>query len=190
MRISQYLDLPKKMYDARTKSGMSQKYIADKMGITKQSYSRYENGIAEPSIESLEIFCKEVHVTIPELLGINDPTTGYTPITHFSQWLYMLKELEDHGIDIDYDVENVTPGSMTGIYKIDQTQIGTIALVLKDLHHKLESSKITHGEYDTKINELISIYNVPISEYVDVQKQNTNKSLIDAIKTKLFETNE
>ena len=51
MRISQYLDLPKKMYDARTKSGMSQKYIADKMGITKQSYSRYENGIAEPSIE-------------------------------------------------------------------------------------------------------------------------------------------
>ena len=77
MRISQYLELPKKMHDARTKSGMSQKYIADKMGITKQSYSRYENGVAEPSIETLEVFCKEVNMTIPELLGLSVVTNHF-----------------------------------------------------------------------------------------------------------------
>ena len=73
MKISQYLDLPRKMRDARKKAGLSQKYVAEKMEITKQSYFRYEHGISEPSIENLEIFCREVHTTIPELLGIIDP---------------------------------------------------------------------------------------------------------------------
>ena len=96
MRISQYLDLPKKMYNARINAGLSQKYVAEKMEITKQSYSRYENGISEPSIENLEIFCKEVHTTLPELLGIKDPVTEKEPIVSFSEWIYTLKQLEDY----------------------------------------------------------------------------------------------
>lgn len=182
MRISQYLDLPKKMYDARTKSGMSQKYIADKMGITKQSYSRYENGIAEPSIESLEIFCKEVHMTISELLGIMDPLTGREPITTFSDWIYVLNELENHGITIKYDVEDVRLGFMTGVYRIEQTQIGTIALLLKNMHNELDTSQISEEGYQRKIKEMIESFNVPISEYIDAPHIEEKKSLLNTIK--------
>ena len=96
MKISQYLDLPRKMRDARKKAGLSQKYIAEKLDITQQSYARYENGVAEPSIEGLEIFCKEVHTTIPKLLGIIDPVTEREYIVNFSEWIYTLKQLEDY----------------------------------------------------------------------------------------------
>ena len=96
MKISQYLDLPRKMRDARKKAGLSQKYIAEKLDITQQSYARYENGVAEPSIEGLEIFCKEVHTTIPKLLGIIDPLTEREYIVNFSEWIYTLKQLEDY----------------------------------------------------------------------------------------------
>ena len=95
MKISQYLDLPRKMRDARKKAGLSQKYIAEKLDITQQSYARYENGVAEPSIEGLEIFCKEVHTTIPKLLGIIDPVTEREYIVNFSEWIYTLKQLEE-----------------------------------------------------------------------------------------------
>lgn len=190
MKISQYLDLPSRMHAARTKAGLSQAYLAQKLGITQQSYARYENSIAEPSIEALEIFCREVHMSVPELLGISDPATGNPPITHFSQWLYMLKELENHGITIEYDVDNVRPGSMTGVYRIDQTQIATIALVLKDLHNKLQSSQISREEYNTKIDELIRTYNVPISEYVETPKQVSRKTVLETIKKTLFADDE
>ena len=96
MKISQYLDLPRKMRDARKKAGLSQKYIAEKLDITQQSYARYENGVAEPSIEGLEIFCKEVHTTIPKLLGIIDPLTEREYNVSFSEWIYTLKQLEDY----------------------------------------------------------------------------------------------
>ena len=96
MKISQYLDLPRKMRDARKKAGLSQKYIAEKLDITQQSYARYENGVAEPSIEGLEIFCKEVHTTIPKLLGIIDPVTEREYNVSFSEWIYTLKQLEDY----------------------------------------------------------------------------------------------
>ena len=96
MKISQYLDLPRKMRDARKKAGLSQKYIAEKLDITQQSYARYENGVAEPSIEGLEKFCEEVHTTIPKLLGIIDPLTEREYNVSFSEWIYTLKQLEDY----------------------------------------------------------------------------------------------
>ena len=96
MRISQYLQLPQKMNSARIKAGLTQSYLAQKLGISQQSYAKYENGMTEPSLESLELFCIEVHTTIPELLGIKDPVTEIEYIVNISGWIYILKQLEDH----------------------------------------------------------------------------------------------
>lgn len=182
MKISQYLELPKKMRDARLKAGLSQQFIAKKLGISQQSYARYENGIADPTIETLEIFCREVHMTIPELLGIIDPLTEREPITTFSEWIYVLNELENHGIKINYDVEDVRLGYMTGVYKIEQTQIGTIALLLKNMHNELDTSQISEEGYQRKIKEMIESFNVPISEYIDAPHIEEKKSLLNTIK--------
>lgn len=59
------------MRAARIKAGLTQSYLARKLSVSQQSYARYENSISEPSIEALEIICKEVHMTVPELLGID-----------------------------------------------------------------------------------------------------------------------
>ena len=190
MKISQYLELPRKMRDARLKAGLSQQFIAKELGISQQSYARYENGIADPTIETLEIFCREVHVTIPELLGIMDPLTGREPITTFSDWIYVLNELENHGITIKYDVEDVRLGYMTGVYRIEQTQIGTIALLLRNLHNKLDSSQIDEGDYQREIKDMVESFNVPISEYIDTPKTAEKKSLLNTIKGTILKDND
>ena len=155
MKISQYLELPRKMRDARLKAGLSQQFIAKELGISQQSYARYENGIADPTIETLEIFCREVHVTIPELLGIMDPLTGREPITTFSDWIYVLNELENHGITIKYgsetdgyEVGGLTTNSITSatsisstLSKLNTALIYTINLILHKLMKEITREK-------------------------------------------------
>ena len=71
---------------------------------------------------------------------------------------------------------------MTGVYKIEQTQIGTIALLLKNMHNELDTSQISEEGYQRKIKEMIESFNVPISEYIDAPHIEEKKSLLNTIK--------
>jgi len=53
----------------RTVSGLTQKQIADKMGIKYQSYQAYEMGISVPTLQNLLKLCKIYDTTPDELLG-------------------------------------------------------------------------------------------------------------------------
>lgn len=55
--------------ELRTKSGMSQDELAEKVMVTRQAVSRWENGETIPNTETLKLLSKEFNVTINTLLG-------------------------------------------------------------------------------------------------------------------------
>lgn len=59
--------------ELRTKKGMSQDDLAEKVMVTRQAVSRWENGETIPNTETLKLLSKEFDVSINTLLG--DPRT-------------------------------------------------------------------------------------------------------------------
>ncbi|MBR3423933.1 MAG: helix-turn-helix transcriptional regulator, partial [Clostridia bacterium] len=55
--------------DLRTKSGLSQDELAEKVFVTRQAVSRWENGETVPNTETLKLLSKFFGVSINTLLG-------------------------------------------------------------------------------------------------------------------------
>lgn len=63
---------PKILRDLRLQYGYTQKEIAEKIGITYQSYQAYEHGISYPTVEKLVIIADLFDVSTDYLLGRKD----------------------------------------------------------------------------------------------------------------------
>ena len=61
------------LYTLRTRSGLSQDELAEKLFVTRQAVSRWENGETVPNIETLKLLSKEFQVSINTLLGSPHP---------------------------------------------------------------------------------------------------------------------
>ena len=57
------------IYDLRTKNGLSQDELAEKVFVTRQAVSRWENGETIPNTETLKLLSRLFHVSINTLLG-------------------------------------------------------------------------------------------------------------------------
>ena len=57
------------LLELRTKKGLSQDELADKIFVTRQAVSRWENGDTVPNTETLKLLSKEFNVSINTLLG-------------------------------------------------------------------------------------------------------------------------
>ncbi len=57
------------LFELRTKSGMSQDELAEKVFVTRQAVSRWENGETVPNTETLKLLSKLYNVSINTLLG-------------------------------------------------------------------------------------------------------------------------
>lgn len=55
--------------DMRKKQGMSQKQLADVVGVTDKSVSKWETGKSLPEISKMESLCEALHININELLS-------------------------------------------------------------------------------------------------------------------------
>lgn len=62
--------------EARLKSGISQKDLAENIGVAKSTYSLYESGKREPNVDTIKKIASSLNVSADTLLGIdNEPTT-------------------------------------------------------------------------------------------------------------------
>ncbi len=55
--------------ELRKEKNMTQEQLAEKMGVTDKSISRWENGKTMPDISILSVLANELNCTIPELLN-------------------------------------------------------------------------------------------------------------------------
>ena len=63
------MDTQNVIYELRTKKGMSQDELAEKVFVTRQAVSRWENGDTVPNTEPLKLLSREFDVSINTLLG-------------------------------------------------------------------------------------------------------------------------
>lgn len=78
---------------ARERKGLSQKDVAEGIGVAKSTYSLYESGNREPNVQTIKKIADLLNVSADDLLGINDE-----PITiaaHFDGDEYTEDELEE-----------------------------------------------------------------------------------------------
>lgn len=69
--MSLKIEVGKKLKDARKTAGYTQKQVAEKLLMTQQQYSRFENGIFELNYEQLAFLCKLFDISCDYLLGID-----------------------------------------------------------------------------------------------------------------------
>jgi len=58
--------------ELREEKGLSQKQLANEMGIRQQTISQYELGVTEPDIATIKKLCKFFDVSSDYLLGIEE----------------------------------------------------------------------------------------------------------------------
>ncbi len=63
------MDTKNVLYDLRTKNGLSQDELAEKIFVTRQAVSRWENGDTVPNTETLKLLSNLYNVSINTLLG-------------------------------------------------------------------------------------------------------------------------
>ena len=78
---------------AREKKNMTQKEVADGIGVAKSTYSLYESGNREPNVQTIKKISDGLNVSADELLGLNSENT--TIAAHFDGNEYTAEELED-----------------------------------------------------------------------------------------------
>lgn len=79
--------------EARLRSGISQKDLAENIGVAKSTYSLYESGKREPNVNTIKKIASSLNVSADTLLGIdNEPTTL---AAHFEGDEYTESEMEE-----------------------------------------------------------------------------------------------
>ena len=69
-----------RLRELRENNDLLQKSLAEHLGCTQQTYSRYETGELEPSIESLKKLAEFYDTSIDYLLGLTDVPAPYKRI--------------------------------------------------------------------------------------------------------------
>lgn len=67
------MTLAEKIYTCRKKAGLSQEALAEKLGVSRQSVSKWENGDASPELDKLLLLAKVFGVTTDWLLTPDAP---------------------------------------------------------------------------------------------------------------------
>lgn len=62
------MDLGEKLKEARERAGYSQKDVSEKLNVSRQAVSRWENGWSYPDIENLAILSNLYNISLDELI--------------------------------------------------------------------------------------------------------------------------
>lgn len=165
MRLSEYLEINKKLKEARIRSGFTQGQMAKKLGLSNSAYSNYENGYSEPPVEVLMAFCDETESDIKTLLEIEIHEKTRPSIETFAEFLDDMIELQNFGIKTNYSI--VAEGmNIKGIYEFNSPQLATMGTGIEELNQKLAAGEIDKEEYDIAIENLRKMFNVKIKDYI------------------------
>ena len=133
--------------ELRTKNGLSQEELAEKVFVTRQAVSRWENGETTPNIDTLKLLSKLFDVSINTLLGsprqlicqccgmpLEDASISKEPDGFFNEeyckWCYADGEYMYHDMD---DLIDVCVGHMAN----DQFTPEQVRAYMKDMLPKL-----------------------------------------------------
>ena len=109
----------KRLKSLRTKKGLSQQYMADYIGISRQGYGKYEDGQSEPDHNTLIKLAQYFDVPTDYLLGITD-NPNYEPTNDDDQFEYYKNKIITEFPDIDLmfkDLANLSGEGLKEVYE-------------------------------------------------------------------------
>lgn len=81
--------LKHKLRELREKNGFTQELVAEKLKVTRSTYTYYETGKTNPSLENLRILAKLYNISIEDLLDnesesftLNDSNSKFNDTSH------------------------------------------------------------------------------------------------------------
>ena len=78
----------------RKEKNLTQEQLAEKIGVSNKTISKWETGKCMPDYSVIELLCKELNTTLPELMnGEEDEKSIHTYDNE--QIVEMLKEIQD-----------------------------------------------------------------------------------------------
>lgn len=80
---------------ARENKGMSQKDVAEKIGVAKSTYSLYESGNREPNVQTIKKIADILSTSADKLLGLEEEPQIDTLAAHFEGQKFTEDELEE-----------------------------------------------------------------------------------------------
>ena len=118
-----------KLYTLRKSKGLSQEQIAEKCGVSRQSVSKWETGLAYPETDTLLTLCDLMEVSLDSLLRDTDSkpapkTAGFSYANYIGKWVQLfLKDREFHGF---YRVAIVAISQPLLLFMDDKGQYGLL----------------------------------------------------------------
>lgn len=124
MDFKKNIYLPKKLITLRKSNGLTQAFVADKLSITRSTYSYYETGKTEPSFMTLYLLAKMYNVSTDVFLNCDndiifsdskDKPKSFKPTTR-------LENLEQAEKELIVNFRLATPAQRRKALKILETQ--------------------------------------------------------------------
>lgn len=75
-------DISKRIHQLRQQSGMTQEELANRLHVTRQAVSNWENRKTRPDIDTLEALAQVFEINVTQLIYGDDP-----PLSRKSRWL-------------------------------------------------------------------------------------------------------
>ena len=169
MRLSEYLEVGRKMKTARTNAGISQRDMAKKLALSNSSYSNYENGYSEPPAEIIIKFCDILKITMSDLLELKITSTQYITVRTFADLISILIDLDRRGLPIKGTTtysqrDNQLMAHLT--LDIKNAQIATFIPDWNEVNKNLVSGMMDEDEYQMWLEDTLRLFNVQIDDYI------------------------
>lgn len=71
--------LSERIYQLRRARGLSQEQLAERLGVSRQTVSKWETGISTPELEKLMALCDCFDLTLDELVAEDAPRASQEP---------------------------------------------------------------------------------------------------------------
>ena len=169
MRLSEYLEVGKKMKTARTNAGISQRDMAIKLGLSNSSYSNYENGYSEPPAEIIVKFCDVLNITMENLLELKVTAPKTATVKTFADLLSILIDLDRRGLSIKGNTTYSQQDNQLMAHlslDIKNAQIATFIPDWNKVNEELASGLMDEEEYQMWLEDTLKLFNVPIDDYI------------------------
>ena len=79
----------------RRAQNLTQEQLAEKLGVSNKTISKWENGKCMPDYSIIQTLCKALHVTLPELMDGEDAADSSVRIYDDAQILDLLRRTQE-----------------------------------------------------------------------------------------------
>ena len=144
-----FVKVGKRIADLRRSFGLSQDELAEKLFVTRQAVSKWENGMSVPSIDILSDICRMFSVSFEELLGLFDnerPILDPDDIFRGHDRSFIVSKIAKGEIDVDLAAVFYQMSPAERMVLLKHVKEGILKVNMEDLSARLTPSEARYLE--------------------------------------------